>query len=264
MPRLALALSFALSLTLILGLLGCQSASGPGLRGGGPALRIGVAPDAPPMIFEQDGQYVGIEADFARRLGESLRRPVTFVPLAQTDLLPALEDRRVDVLMSGLAIDPEWEERVHFTRPYMQSGQLAVIRSTDLGRFGRVSAIRRAGARVGFERGSAGERYVAARLPFAESFGFDSADEALRSLRAERIDYFVHDAPTAWRIAGSLQDRDLHALFRPLTREELAWAVRPDDASLRAALDATLAHWEREGLIEPIIQRWIPFRVTLR
>ena len=86
----------------------------------------------------------------------------------------------------------------------------------------------------------------------------------LRSLRAERIDYFIHDAPTIWRIAGDLRHRDLHGLYRPLTEEEIAWAVARDDDQLRALLDATVEHWKREGLIDPIVQRWIPVRVTTR
>ena len=52
--------------------------------------------------------------------------------------------------------------------------------------------------------------------------------------------------------------------FRALTEEELAWAVRRGDTRLRSVLDATLSHWKREGRIAPIVQRWIPVRVTLR
>lgn len=227
----------------------------------GPALRVGVSPDYPPVIFERDGTILGIEADLARRAGHALKRPIEFVRIPFPDLLDALEAGEVDVVMSGLSITPERAERVQFTTPYMEVGQLAMIRKRDVARFGRPNTIRRAGARVGYERATSGERFVAEALPFAESFAFDSVEAGLRSLRADRIDYFVHDAPTVWQIAGGLDHRDLLGLYRPLTQEELAWAVRREDRQLRAVLDATLAHWQREGLIEPIVQRWIPVRV---
>jgi len=230
----------------------------------GPPLRVGVSPDYPPVIFEHDGTIVGIEADLARRTGHALRRPIEFVRIPFPDLLDALEAGEVDVVMSGLSITPERAERVRFTSPYMEVGQLALIRKRDIARFGRRGTIRRVGARVGYERETTGERYVAEALPFAQSFAFDSVEAGLRSLRAERIDFFVHDAPTVWQLAGSLDHPDLHGLYRPLTEEELAWAVRREDDQLRAVLDATLAHWRREGLIEPIVQRWIPVRVTQR
>lgn len=253
---------YGLLVGLALALAGCAS---DGLDAfDGPPLRIGVSPDYPPVIFERDGTILGIEADLARRVGHALERPIEFVRIPFDDLIDALEAGEVDVVMSGLAITPERAERVQFTVPYMEVGQLALIRTRDIARFGRVHTIRRAGARIGYERGTRGERYVAESLPFAQSFGFDSVDAGLRSLRAERIDYFVHDAPTVWQLAGSLEHPDLHGLYRPLTQEALAWAVRRDDVQLRALLDATLSHWRREGLIEPIVQRWIPFRVTLR
>ena len=111
--------------------------------------------------------------------------------------------------------------------------------------------------------GTTGERFVATELARATSFGFDDVESGLRSLRAGRIDFFVHDAPTIWRIAGDPQQRDLHGLYQLLTEEDLAWAVRRDDAELKTLLDATLEEWKREGGVEPIIDRWIPVRVTV-
>lgn len=235
-----------------------------GLGDNRPVLRVGVAPDYPPVVYEQDGEIVGIEADLARLIGTSLGRRIEFARLPFTELIPALERGEVDVLMSGLSITPERAERVAFTDPYMEVGQLTLIRSRDLARFSRIQSLQRTGARVGYERGTTGERYVATRLTRSESFGFDSVEEGIRSLRSDRIDYFIHDAPTVWRIAGDPRQRDLHGLYRPLTEEQLAWAVRKDDHGLRSLLNATLSHHQREGLIDPIVQRWIPVRVTLR
>ncbi len=245
-------------LALGLGLGGCAGL-GPG---GGPALRVGTAADYPPVVYEHEGEVVGIEAELAHRLGEAIGRRIEFVRLPFVDLIDALEAGEVDVLMSGLSITPERSARVRFTLPYMQIGQLALIRSADLARFGRIQRIRRSGARVGYERGTTGERFVANELPSAQSFAFDSVEDGLRSLRSGRIDYFVHDAPTVWRIAADLAYRDLHGLFRPLTEESVAWAVRRDDVALADTLDATLAAWKRDGLIEPIVQHWIPVRIT--
>lgn len=246
-------------LALALVCLACTSAGGPRGR----VLRVGVAPTYPPVVYEQDGEIVGIEADLAHGIGARLGRRIVFERFEETELLDALERGDVDVVMSGLSITPERSERVSFVVPYMQAGQLALIRSSDLGRFGRIQTIRRSGARVGYVYGTTGERFVATELARATSFGFDDVESGLRSLRAGRIDFFVHDAPTIWRIAGDPQQRDLHGLYQLLTEEDLAWAVRRDDAELKALLDTALEQWKREGGIEPIIDRWIPVRVTV-
>jgi ABC-type amino acid transport substrate-binding protein len=256
--RIVLPLLAAILLGLCLGLAGCAGL-GPGAGG---VLRVGTAANYPPVVFEHEGEIVGIEAELAHRLGEAIGRRIEFVRIPFVDLIDALEAGEVDVVMSGLSVTPERAERVRFTMPYMQIGQLALIRSADLARFGRIQRIRRSGTRVGFERGTTGERFVANELPSALSFAFDSVEDGLRSLRAGRIDYFVHDAPTVWRIAADLNYADLHGLFRPLTEESVAWAVRRDDVALANTLDATLARWKQEGLIEPIVQHWIPVRIT--
>lgn len=258
---LAAGVPWLLRLSMLVGFV-CLACAGPG-GSRGRVLRVGVAPDYPPVVYEQDGEIVGIEADLARGLGERLGRRIVFERFAERELLDALERGDVDVVMSGLSITQERANRVRFTRPYMQAGQLALIRSADLGRFGRIHTLRRSGARVGFVYGTTGERFVATELARATSFGFDDIESGVRSLRAGRIDFFVHDAPTIWRIAGDPQQRDLHGLYQLLTQEELAWAVRRDDAELKALLDTTLEQWQREGGIEPIIDRWIPVRVTI-
>jgi ABC-type amino acid transport substrate-binding protein len=249
---------------LIGGFIGCSGSGGPFAGVGRPALRIGVSPNYPPMAFERDGEIVGVEADLARIVGDALGRRVVFERHPFTDLLDVLVRGDVDVVMSGMSVTPERSARVRFTQSYMQVGQLALIRTSDIARFGRTQLIRRPGVRIGYQRGTTGERFVATELSLARSFAFEDIDSGVRSLRAGRIDYFVHDAPTIWRLAGDPRSRDLQGLYHPLTEEHLAWAVRQGDTKLHALLDATLEHLKREGRIEPIVDRWIPVRVTIR
>ncbi len=243
--------------------LGCTGGIGRPAFLDQPPLRVGVAPTYQPVIFEQDGVIVGIEADLARALGQVLGRPIAFERYLFSELIDALERGEIDVIMSGMSVTPEREERVRFVTPYMKVGQLALIRSSELLRLGQRRSIYRSGARVGYARGTTGEEFVANRLMRARSFAFDDVDSGIRSLRAGRIDFFVHDAPTVWRLAGDPTSNDLQGLYHPLTEEHLAWAVRPQDTKLHALLDATVSHWNREGLITPIVNRWIPVRVTL-
>ena len=253
----------AVVIGIILLAIGCAGGGGRPALFGKPPLRVGVAPTYPPVIFEEDGVIVGIEADLARSLGDVLGRRIVFERYPFSELIDALENGEIDVIMSGMSITPEREERVRFVTPYMQVGQLALIRSSDLIRLGRRRAIYQRGARVGYARGTTGEEFVADKLTRSASFAFDDVDSGIRSLRAGRIDFFVHDAPTVWRLAGDPTSKDLQGLYHPLTEEHLAWAVRKDATKLYALLDATVSHWKREGLIRPIVDRWIPVRVTL-
>jgi polar amino acid transport system substrate-binding protein len=228
-----------------------------------PVLRVGISPTHPPVIFEKDGAIMGIEADLARMLGEELDRRIEFTRVPPAELLDALEKGDFDIVMSGLSITPERAERILFVTPYMKVGQLALIRANDLIELGHRRSIHQRDARVGYQRDTTGESFVANQLPRATSFAFADIEAGIRSLRAERIDFFVHDAPAVWRLAGDPASNDLQGLYHPLTDEHLAWAVRQEDEKLHSLLEATLSDWKHRGLISPILNRWIPVRVTL-
>ena len=228
-----------------------------------PVLRIGVAPDYPPFVLKQGGVIVGIEADFAARLGENLRRRVEWAELPWPALIPALQQGRIDAIMSGMSVTPERERAVLFTEPYLRVGQMAIIRAKDVARLGRPSALSRGRWKIGYEAGTTGARYVQDNLPLAIGMPFPSVENGLRALRAGEIDIFIHDAPTAWRIA---EDREgvLLGLYWPLTEENLAWAVRKTDTVLRDQLNAALSRWRQDGSLQAILDRWIRVEVLVR
>src|SRR5690606_17527347 len=73
-------------------------------------LRIGTSASSNPLIFQADGNIVGLEADLARLLQARIGQPIEFRLLPESDLLPALARGEVDVVMSGLTITPEREQ----------------------------------------------------------------------------------------------------------------------------------------------------------
>jgi ABC-type amino acid transport substrate-binding protein len=226
-------------------------------------LRVGVTANYPPVVFREGGEIVGLEADFAARLGRDLGRPVELVEVPWEGLIPALRQRRIDVIMSGMSITQARAREVAFTRPYMRTGQMALVRRADAAALGPPGALQQLDLRVGYERGTTGALYVRTRLPKATPVPFDGPELALTALRAGQIDVLVHDAPTIWRLAGDDRSGDLLGLFRPLTDESLAWALRPEDRALRQQLNAALNAWSRSGELEGLLNRWMRVRVVV-
>lgn len=230
------------------------------------ALRVGISTEYPPVAFKQKGKIEGIEADFARQLPKELGTEVTIVEVPWNDLIPALLDHRIDVIMAGMSITQERRKLVDFTDPYMQVGQMAVIRKDDISRLHDPAVIDAKTSRVGFQKDTTGELFARENLKNAQLVGFDSIDAGIAALRAKKIDYFIHDAPTIWRLTGGFgpENADLMGLYRPLTIEHLAWAVRKDDGSLRDSLNQVLENWGRDGFLESVLDKWLKVRkVTL-
>ncbi len=229
--------------------LGCARAPAP--------LRVGTTPNYPPLSFVVDGELAGIEIDFARRLGVELGREVEIVQIAWDELLPALDEQRIDVVMSGVSITPERAERVLFSEPYLETSQMILIRKDGP----RTRAeFDRPEVRIGFEQLTTGARFVEAHAGRAQRHPFDDAEAAAEALRSGEIDAFVHDAPTIWRVIGRplFEDEEVAGIYVPLTHEELAWAVRIDDGALKLELDQSLARWREQGWLDVVLLRWMP------
>jgi ABC-type amino acid transport substrate-binding protein len=227
-----------------------------------PELRVGVTPNYPPLAFRQNGQIMGVEPQFARKLGLVLGVRVTLVELPWEELIPALRDHRIDVIMSGMSITDERQQLVSFVHPYLRVGQMMALRRADAKRFPNAAAVNRKTTRVGFVTGTTGETYVRQHLQRAHSEGFDAADGAVTALRAKSIDVFIHDSPSIWRITAPENDpqHELLGRYEPLTKEHLAWAVRKDDAQLLARLNTVLAKWNAEGTLDDMLSDWIKIK----
>jgi ABC-type amino acid transport substrate-binding protein len=225
-------------------------------------IRVGIAPIYPPLAFKQDGQIKGIEAEFAHQLGKDLGVKITFVELPWDDLIPALRDGRIDVIMSGMSVTDARSQLVSFTDWYVRAGQMALIRKADYNKLRKPGAMDLPTTRVGFQTNSTGELYARKNLTKAKLEGYPSLDDGIKALRAKQIDFFVYDAPAIWRIRGQerKQYEDLAGRYTPLTEEHLAWAVRKDDTALRDRLNKELARWKKDGHLESVLDHWIPVR----
>ncbi|MEQ9465704.1 MAG: transporter substrate-binding domain-containing protein [Haliea sp.] len=223
-------------------------------------LRVGLAPEQPPLVFRDGERIVGLEADNARAVGEIIARRVELIAMPTAELLPALEQGRIDVIMSGLTINEERAARVQFLEPYLQAGQMAIILLDRAGRFGQPWAVFREGVRVGVVSGSSGEVFARRELTDAALQQFSGVAGAIAALRARQIDLFVHDAATSWSLATSDDYADLISQNHLLTEDPLAWAVRRDNPALAAELERALAMMRGNGTLDYIIDRWIPVR----
>lgn len=223
-------------------------------------LRVGVAPEQPPLVFRDGERIVGLEADNARAVGEITNRDVRLLAMPSAELIPALEQGRIDVIMSGMAVTPERAARVRFVEPYLQGGQMAIMQINRVSRLSQPWAIYREGIRVAVVTGSAGAAFARSDLTDATVLAYPGAPDAMAALSAGEVDLFLHDAATSWLLATEDAYADLISQNHLLTEEPLAWAVRRDDAALAAELSRALSMMRRNGTLDYIVDRWIPVR----
>lgn len=226
-------------------------------------LRVGIAPDYPPLAYRESGDLSGIEVALAEVLGKQLDRKIKYVEKDFADLIPALQAGEIDIIMSGLSITPERSQQVDFSKPYLQAGQMGIIRFADAGRLSFKGAIFRPGTTVAVVRDSTGETFAKQRLQAATVTTCASLDEAFALLQGGKVDFLLHDAPTNWALASDKSKEDLMSQNHALTEEQLGWAVRKDNQALLQAVNAQLDTMQRNGMLRAIIRKWIPVTVEV-
>ncbi len=227
-------------------------------------LRVGMAPNYPPLAFKQNGKLKGIEVDFATRLGPALHRKVEIIETEWEELGPALQAKKIDMVMSGTSITEERKKNVNFTEPYLTVGQMVIVRKADYADLSDPAAMDQTKSRVGYVSRTTGEKWARENLKKAKLHGYTDTREGVAALEHDQIDFFIQDAPAVWRVTGGLMNESptLSGLFRPLTTEYLAWAVPKDDPELLAQLNRVLEQWKKDGTLEHVLDDWITVRKT--
>ena len=259
LPEFRLRLLPGIAGLLLLALSALSTAAGDN----GP-LVVGHTNDYPPLNYMRDGEMVGIEMDNAREVGRLLGREVKSVVLPFAELVAALDSGEVDVVMAGISVTPERRDMVLFTESFMEVGQMAIILADNAVKFANPRSIYRPGIRIGVEPNTTGARFARENLVEAKVHFYNDSNAAFNALRKNEVDVYLHDAPTSWELSIGRENQDMLSLFRPLTQENLAWAVRKDNVVLAGQLNAVMEDLKRTGRLRAIQNYWIPVKVQLR
>ena len=85
-------------------------------------LRVGVSLFTPWTMKNGKGELRGFEIDVAKQLAKDLGVKPTFQVLDWKDIVPALLNRKIDIIVAGMVITPQRALKVNFSQPYSSSG----------------------------------------------------------------------------------------------------------------------------------------------
>jgi len=231
---------------------------GPSFVGaaGAADLRVGVSPIFPPMVFKQGKELAGVEVDLARALGENLGRKIVFVEVPWKDQMDALNDRRIDIIMSSMSITLARRQVMDFSAPYMLTGQMALVRRDDKGQYMLGFPLNLPG-KAGVLKATTGEFLLQRDFPKAQRKVFDSSEEAAKALLKKKIDLFITDSTVVWYLSGVHANDGLSVVPIALTEEQLGWAVRKGDDALLGPVNAFITKAGQDGTFTRVARRWM-------
>jgi len=224
-----------------------------------PVLRIGVEVGYPPFVFEGEKGVEGLEIDFIKKFCKERGFSYSIVKMSFNELIPALLEKRIDIIMSGISITETRALRVAFTDSYATVGQMPLVRRIDAPKYPDLASILNSIGNVGALTGNTSIRFVKESLYFSNLVEQATTKDAIESLVSRKIDMFIADAPLVMWLAQYYESQGLIPVRVLLTKENLAWAVRNEDYWLKVHLNNFLKESKSNGFLDSMLIKWMPF-----
>lgn len=217
-------------------------------------LYVGLDPDYPPFTQWTPDQIVGLEADIAREIGHRLGVETSILIMGEDSLYDSLYTGYVDMIISGLQVNPVYQAWVYYTRPYFDAGPILVSRADR-----PVHAMRDLdGQAVAVELASAGDLAAqrwTRRLHKLDVQRYMLPEQAMRAVQSGEVQAALVDTVSA-RLYLNAHPGLVMAPYT-LVKEEYVIALRQDNFRLTAAVDQALADMIADGTLEELIAYWL-------
>ena len=117
-------------------------------------LVVGMTDFAPMDYKDENGEWIGFDADMAKAFAESLGVDVEFLEINWDNKLMELDTKGIDAIWNGMTINDEVEAGASVSEPYCRNGQVVVVPVDKAEDYQTVESL--SGLNFAVENGSAG------------------------------------------------------------------------------------------------------------
>lgn len=101
---------------------------------------VGITDFAPMDYKDDDGNWIGFDADMAKAFAESLGVEAEFVEIDWDQKELELENKSIDVVWNGMTLTDAVKEAMETSNPYADNGQVVVVNSKDAEKYADAEA----------------------------------------------------------------------------------------------------------------------------
>ena len=231
-------------------------------------LRFGVDATYPPFeSLSPSGAFQGFDIDLGKAICAELATKCVFVSQSFDGIIPALEARKFDAILSSMAVTPERAKQIAFsTEMYNEPTALIVRKGSGL----KPTAESLKGKTVGVEAGTIQESYA---KTYWEPMGvkvvsYPGQDQVYADLLSGRLDASLQDSVEAdygflktSRGADFQFGGDVTYDPKDVLGSYIAIGVRKDDPELLKKIDWAIAELHKKGIYKKIEAKYFTFDV---
>lgn len=175
-----------------------------------------------PMDYEENGEWVGFDADMAKAFAESLGVKTEFVVIDWDNKVLELDAKSIDCVWNGMTITDEVKNAMEASNAYASNAQVVVMNKDNIENYKDIDSLKDLTFAV--EAGSAGEEVVNG-LGF-NSVSLNAQSDTLLEVKANTSDAAVIDLLMACAMTGEGTSYEDLAFTLPLNTEEYGVGFR--------------------------------------
>ena len=158
----------------------------------GKELKVAIDPTYEPFTFKTaDGKPTGFDVDIANAVCEHIKRKCVFVEQVWDSMIPGLQAKKYDTIISSMSITEDRLKVVDFTDKYYNTPSKIVVKK-DI-KFTDESSLK--GKKIGVLKGSTQEKYANGELKKAGVVvtPYEAQDQVYLDIKSGRLDGTVAD-----------------------------------------------------------------------
>jgi polar amino acid transport system substrate-binding protein len=220
-------------------------------------LVVGAMGNMPPMnMTTRDGSTIGMEVDMVKAIAAAMGVGYRFETMPFSDLIPALQAGKVDMVISGMTITPERNLKVAFVGPYFISGKAFLTKVKTIAQADEAADVNNPQTKLVALRGSTSQAFAEAFISRATLWTARDYDEAVKMVINGEVHAMIADYPVCVVSVFRYPEAGLLSVVTPITYEPIGIAVPAGDPLLVNWLENYMASMQSSGAFDQLKKKW--------
>ena len=215
-------------------------------------LIVGITDFEPMDYKDENGEWIGFDADMAKKVAESLGVDVEFVEIDWDNKILELKNKSIDVVWNGMTLTNEVTSSMECTNPYCNNAQVVVLPADKADGYPDAESMKGTLA-FAVEAGSAGEE--AAKENEFDYTALTSQADTLMEVSAGTSDASIIDLLMAGAMIGEGTDYPNLTHTIELTTEEYGVGCR-QGSDLAAYINDEFKKLYEDGTMQEIAEQY--------
>jgi polar amino acid transport system substrate-binding protein len=222
-------------------------------------LRAATTADNAPTIFRQGSDVVGLDADWAKSVADSLGVEIRWEIVQFSGIVPGLSTGKYDLGVSGMNVTEERKKVIDFSTPYAQDSAVAVFKPASGIKPSDTVADALKNRTVCVVAGSAnGEAPVKEIGGYKKVVPFTGGIAIImQALTDDRCDLAVTGQIAAHHYISELKRTEFQVSDEGVKTVSIAFGLPPKNSAFREAVDKAMTAVKRDGKCTEWGQQWL-------